>query len=131
MSKLKTMMAAAALSTALSGGVVGLGAAVTNTTANAATTASAANSVTSAPVLARWCRWHRHGGWGHHGWGHGWGGHGWGGHGLWGHHGWGGHRWGHHGRYINRVKVRLDLHENRVRFTHRRGCLNIHHGSNW
>ena len=123
MSKLKTTMAAAALSTALTGGVVGLGAAAASTTANAATTASAAESVTAAPVLARSCRWHKHHRWGrwghrHHGWwGHRWGGHRWGG------------RWGHHGRYINRVKIRLNLAKDRVRWTHRRGCLNIHHGS--
>ncbi|WP_219460485.1 hypothetical protein [Nonomuraea rhizosphaerae] len=130
MSKLKTTMAAAALSTALTGGVVGLGAAAASTTANAATTASAADSVTAAPVLAhRWCRWNKHHKWGHRK--HGWGGH------RWGHHRWGSHRWGHHrygrhhGRYINRVKIRLNLAKDKVRFTHRRGCLSIHHGTDW
>ena len=110
MSTLKKLMATATMTTALTGGIIGLGEAATMTTANAATSVSAA----SGDFTTGWhrhCRWHRH-----RGWGGGWGG--------WhrGHHG------RHHGRYVNRVKVHLNLAENKVRWTHRRGCLRIRHG---
>ncbi|WP_049577570.1 hypothetical protein [Nonomuraea sp. SBT364] len=121
MSKLKTMMAAATLTTALTGGMVGVGEAASATTTNASTSVGTATNVSNYVAHPRWCRWHRG-----HRWGHGWGhGHGWG----WGHHG---RRHGH-GRYVNRVKVFLNLAEDRVRSVHRRGCLKIRHnnGGHW
>jgi hypothetical protein len=88
MPKFKSVLAGLAISTAMSGGVIGLGALTTASSANA--TASAA---TDAGVVAGWgggCH-RRCGGWG------GWGGGGWG--------GWGRrhHRGGH-------VKVHIHLH---------------------
>jgi hypothetical protein len=128
MSKLKTMMAAATLTTALTGGMVGLGEAASATTkAQASTNVSAATSISNFVAHPRWCRWHRKHHWGHHGHGHG--GWGWGN----GHHGHHGNHHGH-GRYVNRVKVFLNLAEDRVRTVHRRGCLKIRHthgGKHW
>ncbi|NRQ39636.1 hypothetical protein HII36_48580 [Nonomuraea sp. NN258] len=125
MSNLKKLMASATITTALTGGIVGLGEAATTTAASAATGVSAATNVSSSPSVLtghhRHCRWHRG-----HGWGHRWGG--WGGWHRWG-------RWGHghrrHGHFVNRVKIRLNLAENRVRWTHRRGCLHERRGGSW
>ncbi|MER7501873.1 hypothetical protein [Nonomuraea pusilla] len=126
MSNLKKLMATATLTTAISGGMLGLSEAATSTTANASATTA---SVTAPSPLMwggphRFCRFHRFGPWGG-----GFGGFG----GFDGFDGFDGGfgPWGFRrntGKFVNRVRVRLNLEENRVKWSHRRGCLRIQRG---
>ncbi|MFI0422555.1 hypothetical protein C1I98_29760 [Spongiactinospora gelatinilytica] len=122
MPKVKKIAAALAISTAVTGGVVGLGAATATTTANAGVAITTQN----------WgCGGHHGCGGGHWGGSHCGGGH-WGGH-------WGGH--GHHKRWVNRSTVRINHATGHVRWRHARGCLHIrknyhiikdhHHHGHW
>ncbi|MEU1391372.1 MULTISPECIES: hypothetical protein [unclassified Nonomuraea] len=103
MPKLKSIFAGLAVSTAMGGGLVGLGAATTATSADAATSAGV---VTSTSFQAGCFRRSRCGGWG---WGNNWGG--WGG-------GWGWRR--HHNNRVGKVKVTIhNRNFNRNRVTER------------
>ncbi|RBQ18449.1 hypothetical protein DP939_18210 [Spongiactinospora rosea] len=128
MPKVKKIAAALAISTAVTGGVIGLGAATATTTANAGV----------AVTTQGWnCGGGHHGhgcGGGHFGGHHCDGGH-FGGH-FGGH--WGGH--GHHKRWVNRSTVRINHVTGHVRWRHARGCLHIrknfhvvndHHAHSW
>jgi hypothetical protein len=95
MSKIKTIMVGAALTTALSGGAMALGGSASATTTGATTTATSVSGYQTHPR----CHWHtRHYGWHHK---HG------------------------YGRYVNKVRVHIDLQRNKVKYVHRRGCLKV------
>jgi hypothetical protein len=110
MPKLKSVIAGLAMSTALTGGVVSVGAATT------ATSASAATNVSSTAPVVTWAGCHRSyrcGGWG--GWGHRWGGCS----SRCGHRGWGGWGWRRHHRSFPRIRVVIHNSNH-----------NINHGTN-
>lgn len=99
MFKLKTTLAAVAMSTALAGGVVGLGAATTTATASAASVSAAPQGVQLGFGGSDFCKFRfRTGPW---------------------------HHRVRHGERINRFKVRVNNRTGRVRFRHERGCVKI------
>ncbi|MEU6999405.1 hypothetical protein [Nonomuraea sp. NPDC046570] len=99
MFKLKTTLAAVAMSTALAGGVVGLGAATTTATASAASVSAAPQGVQAGFGGSDLCKFRfRTGPW-------------------------------HHrtriGERISRFKIRVNQRTGRVRYHQERGCLRI------